>query len=91
MVVFVLICIMRHYKGTNMLWECTSAQKCWLESGVLKSSRWVSICLSLNWWEKCCKHFTHWIQHMPFIELVGKVLQTLHTLDPKIFFVAIWM
>ena len=30
-------------------------------------------------------------QHMPFIELVGKVLQTLHTLDSKTFFMAIWM
>ena len=35
-VVLVLICIMRHYKRTNTFWECTSAQKCWLESGVLK-------------------------------------------------------
>nr|POE67085.1 hypothetical protein CFP56_62408 [Quercus suber] len=29
--------------------------------------------------------------HMLFIELVGKVLQTLHTLDLKTFFVAIWI
>ena len=30
--------------------------------GIENRSRWIGVCLTLNWWEKCCKHFTHWIR-----------------------------
>ena len=72
MVVLVLICIMRHYKGTNTFWECTSAQKCWLESGVLKK---VSL---------ICKQLLALLNSLHYIHMVIKFANSsLHCLTQR--------